>query len=54
MQNLIIRRDKKKDLILSRNVEGIYFLWHFGNMVYNSINYDLVSDKFNEITKEKI
>lgn len=52
MQNLIIRRDKRKDLILSRSVEGVYFLFRFGNMVFNSINYDKVSDEFNNIMKE--
>jgi hypothetical protein len=47
--NLIIRVDKIKDLVLLCNREKAYFLFHFGQSIFNSLDYDLVSDKFNEI-----
>lgn len=49
MQTLIIRRDKIKDLILSCNCEKVYFLFHFGKMIFNSLNYDVISDEYNRI-----
>jgi len=53
MNNLIIRVDKVHDLILSRNMEGVYFIFHYGQMVFNGMDYNTVSDEFNKIIKEK-
>jgi hypothetical protein len=47
--NLIIRVDKVKDLILLRNRENVYFIFRFGQSIFNSLDYDLISDRFNEI-----
>jgi hypothetical protein len=47
--NLIIRVNKIKDLILSCNIEKVYFIFHHGTMVFNGLDYDVVSDKFNSI-----
>jgi len=47
--NLIIRVDKVKDLILLRNRERVYFIFRFGQSIFNGLDYDLVSDEFNKI-----
>lgn len=52
MISMTIRKSYKKDLFLTRNGERVYFLWHHGEMVFNSLNYDEVSDKFNEIERK--
>jgi hypothetical protein len=46
---LIIRVDKIKDLVLLRNREKVYFLFHFSQSIFNSLDYDLVSNEFNRI-----
>jgi len=51
MPNIIIRRNKIHDLILSCNKEKVYFLFQYGQMIDNSIDYDLLSNKFNQLTK---
>jgi len=48
---LIIRKDKVKDLILLCNREKVYFLFQFGQVIFNSLDYDLVSNEFNKIAK---
>jgi len=53
MNNLIIRVDKVHDLVLSRNMEGVYFLYQYGQMIFNNMDYNIVSDEFNKIIKEK-
>lgn len=49
---LIIRKDKVKDLILTRNMEKVYFIYRFKQMIFNGLNYNVVSDEFNKLTKE--
>lgn len=51
MNNLIIRRNKVKDLVLSCNKEKVYFLYQFGQLINNSMNYDLISDQYDKIVK---
>jgi hypothetical protein len=46
---LIIRVDKVRDLVLLRNRENVYFLFHFGQSIFNSLDYDLASDEFNKV-----
>jgi hypothetical protein len=50
---LIIRVDRVKDLILFRNREKVYFLFRYGQAIFNSLDYDIVSDKFNEIVNNR-
>ena len=53
MQNLIIRRSKiKRDLILTRNAEKVYWIYLFGKDVDNGLDYTEMSDKFNELEKQ--
>jgi hypothetical protein len=49
---LIIRKDKVKDLILTCNQEKAYFIFRFGQMIFNGLDYDIVSDEFNRLIKE--
>lgn len=51
---LIIRVCKQKDLILSQNKEGIYFLWQYGQLIFNHKEYNIVSDYYNMIEREAI
>lgn len=53
MQNLIIRKSKiYKDLILTCNIEKVYRVYLNGEEKINNIDYDIVSDYFNELEKE--
>jgi hypothetical protein len=52
MTNIIIRVDKVHDLILLCNQEKVYFIFHYGQMIFNGLDYDIVSDEFNKIIKE--
>jgi hypothetical protein len=52
MTNLIIRNNKRKDLILSCNAEMVYFLFWHKCMIFNSLDYNLISDEFNRIEEE--
>jgi len=49
MNNLIIRKDKVKDLVLICNSEKVYLLYRFGQVIFNSLDYDEVSNLFNKI-----
>lgn len=51
MPNIIIRRSKQKDLILSMSKEKVYFLFHYGQMIDNNVDYNFISDKFNDIER---
>lgn len=51
MNTLIIRRSKNKDLILSCNNEKVYRLFRFGQEIDNDIDYDRISDQFDEMDK---
>ena len=31
----------------------VYFLYHYGQQIFNGLDYNMVSDKFNEITKDE-
>ena len=46
---LTIRVNKIKDLVLIRNIEKVYFIFQHGKSIFNSLDYGLVSDKFNEL-----
>ena len=48
----VLRRDKVKELHLYRNIEGVYFISQYGTNIFNDLNYDVVSDKFNSLLKE--
>jgi hypothetical protein len=53
--NLILRKSKiKRDLILSRNIEGVYRIFYFGQEIFNDLSYNIVSNKFNELEKENV
>jgi uncharacterized pyridoxamine 5'-phosphate oxidase family protein len=49
---LIIRVSKEKNLILSMNKEKVYFLWQNNKEIFNSLQYNEVSDYFDLIEKE--
>ena len=49
---LIIRVSKEKNLILSMNKEKVYFLWQGNESIFNSIQYNEVSDYFDLMEKE--
>ncbi|MFA5049268.1 MAG: hypothetical protein WC516_09655 [Patescibacteria group bacterium] len=52
--NLILRKSKiKRDLILSRNIEGVYRIFLFGQEIFNDLNYNNTSNKFNELENNK-
>lgn len=51
MDNLIIRVDWHRELVLFRNVEGVYFISQYGKIIHNGLDYDEVSDEFNTLTK---
>lgn len=52
MNNLIIRRDKIKEIILYCNSEKVYFLSRYGKIINNSLDYDKISDQFDNMVKE--
>ncbi len=53
--NLIIRKSKiNRDLILSRNMEGVYRIFLFGQEIFNDLNYNNTSNKFNTLEKENV
>jgi hypothetical protein len=49
---LIIRRDKVKDLILLCNSEKVYFIFRYGQAIFNGLDYDIVSNEFNKLLKQ--
>lgn len=51
--NLVIRRSKHvRDLFLTSNPEKVYRVYLFGQEMMNDLDYDKVSDYFNELEKE--
>lgn len=50
-RNLVIRRNREKDLSLEMNSEEVFFLFSQGQMIDNGLNYDILSDKYNIIEK---
>ena len=49
--NLIIRRDRIKELYLVQSIEKVYKIFQYGREIFNNFDYDIVSDKFNQLTE---
>ena len=52
--NLIIRVNREKELFLTLNREGVYFLWQYGEDLFNSLDYDEASNYFNMLQSDNI
>lgn len=50
-ENLIIRHNKAKELVLYMNKEKVFFLEKHGQAIVNGLNYDILSDKYNQLEK---
>lgn len=49
--NLIIRRDRIKELYLVQSIEKVYKIFQYGQEIFNNFDYNVVSDKFNLLIK---
>lgn len=49
-KTLTIRVSKyNKNLVLIRSDEGVYFIFKDGRQFFNDLDYDIVSDNFNDV-----
>lgn len=50
--HLIIRHNQEKRLILYQNIEKVFFIELCGQMLYNSFDYEIVSNYFNKVEQK--
>lgn len=50
--HLIIRHNEEKGLVLYQNIEKVFFLELKGEQIYNSFDYEIVSNYFNKVEQK--